>query len=687
MESDNDDTSPSLYFASTQIQSRHEDLERKERSLSKLQKFKNESPTQHKTSEMTMNKPRKKAKPKKPTLKTKKPPTSSLSLNSFVKEMFKNKKTPDPSSILDYFAGDAGKVDEFLQKVETASGLVTNGTQLSDVSSFVHSKKEWEGLLKSIRLRFPDLSKKNQRTLSKISQQLKSLRQPSVSSTDESQSIWSKASRQPSDDLTTEDVKWLYDLDSEKVNEIDTSALHLTEDEDEEKPFYLTLSQAMNDPKSTESDEEDEIEQNAYEEDEEEQKNDEERKEDEAQEDDDDLNHTIHSIRSQSPILISDSESEPEPYILSKQLGSLEDIPSRQEAGPPESVDLLTSIAFNSKNSKEETMVGTQTQPLVIEEKPKSPVKSNGGVIFSSPVKPELSKKPHTPTRWPSNLVITSSPVSSGKESVTPGQKIDDEEHFSTARSVLDDDNYESQFSGLPEIQSSMPSPKRNRLARKRSYMTTTLEYRGNIELPVEVSNDIKMRKITATSAEDNIPDSEESDCEVSLIEISKPSDPIEPPQPRKMPSVLQVPSSPRLTTQSDSYTKLTQMSMKDVRQVYSHLGLAPTKLKATMAEAIEYAAELTGTSIDDLTDAKNMNEEESRMFGKRFIEMTYDKITNSIKMSESLHLKIALFEPIKVETLNQHLKEEEVFPINLDLPFLQKYCDTKGVTTTNAPL
>lgn len=643
MEQEEDDEPASLFFASTQIQSRHEDLEKTEQTLGKLQKFKNDSPP-HKKINVTMQKPPRKPRAKKAEIKKKKASTSSLSLNAFVKETFRNKQKPDPLSILDYFAGDSQKVDQFLSKIEDVARK--DGDSKQEIRPSIHSKEEWEGVLRSIRLRFPNLSTRNQRTLSKISQQLKSLQRSDSESITELPSVWSQASRQPSDSLTTEDMKWLYDLDNaERIKDLDASDLHLNEEEEEEKPFYLTLSQAMDQSKVKDSENEGD--------------------------------ESIQIIDAKSPILISDSESEPEPYIPPNNIAEADDIPSHQVAGPPESVDLLTSIAFNSKCQREDMPVGTQTQPLVVEEAV-LPKENDESIIFSSPVKPVLTKKPKTPTKWPSNLVITSSPVSSGKEDLT--KKGEEEEVFATARSVPD----ETQGSQSPTLQSSMPLPKR-KISRKRSFKTSTLEYWGHVEIPENLSNTIKMRKIPTTSEGDQIPDSEESDCEVSLIEISKPSDPIEPPKPLKNPSILQVPSSPRLSTQSDSFLKLSLLPMKDVREIYLHLGLAPAKLKATMVAAIEYATELTGISIDDLLN--NDTELKARLLGKQFMSMLYDKMTNLIKMSDDLHLKIALFEPINIEAVAQHLKDEDVFPIEIDIPFLQKYCDEKGVSTTNRPI
>lgn len=650
MDHENDDEPASLYFASTQIQSRHEDHEKIERSLGKLQKFKNESPVEPKNINMNMHKPPRKTDSKKTRPKIKKPSTSSLSLNAFVREIYRNKKKSDPLSILDYFAGDTQKVDEFLGKIEEAAGR-ESFSKSEDVSQ-IHSKHDWEDVLKSIRLRFPGISKRNQKTLNKISQQLKGLQRSSSESTEILQSVWSQASRQPSDDLTKDDVKWLYDLDdSDNLKDLDAS-LHLSEedegekeDDEEEKPFYLTLSQAMDHSRVDKSD---------------------------GGED------SLQLVEANTPILISDSESEPEPYIPQHDPTCTDDIPSHQVAGPPESVDVLTSIAFNPKTSKEENPVGTQTQPLVIDQHVQQlPKRTNDSIIFSSPVKPVLSKKPKTPTRWPSNLVITSSPVSSGKE--TP-VKNEDEEVYATAKSDFE----ETQGTQSQIIESSMPLQKR-KFTRKRNFKTSTLEYWGHVEIPEEVLDSIKMRKINAPSEGDEIPDSEESDHEVSLIEISKPSDPIEPPAPRKSPSVLQVPSSPRLTRQSDSFLKLSLLPMKDVREIYQHLGLAPTKLKVTMVEAIEYATELTEMSIDDLLN--DDAEHKARQLGEQFLGMLYDKVTNLIKMSGDLHLKMALFEPINIETVAEHLKEQEVFPIAVDLPFLQKYCDEHGVSTTNRPL
>lgn len=649
MESENDGTQQLLYFASTQIQSRYEEDEEREKPLLDLKKFKRTSPNQHKTTKMAMNAPRKKA--AKPRAKAKKAP-SILSLNAFVKEAYGNRNKPDPLSIVDFFAGDIKKVNEFLRRIDD---VYEHPPPTANLQITTLQKHEWESFLTSIRLKFPNLSSRNRKTLSRVSQQLRSIQRSLSESSENLESIWSQASRQPSDELTTEDIKWLYDIEDGEDDEVHLNLSSLrTNDEDGVRPFYLTLSQAMNDSRLSE-----------------------------AETDNEEIpkNDSPSQEQPPSPVIIHDSESEPEPFEPTKSFGSVEEIPSHQVAGPPESCDVLTSIAFKTKPKRDEFALGTQTQPLIInEDEPKLPTKSNDSVIFSSPVKLNAPLKTKTPTKWPSNLVITSSPVSSEKGDSASKPDDNDEELFATARSVFDDCKMSAYASQSQTIESSLPPPKRS--FKKRSFKTSTIEFQGSLDVPDEGPNNVKMRKLNLTKDGDEVADSEESDCEVSLIEISRPSDPIEPPKPKKMPSILQVPSSPRQSSQPSGQLSLMQIPMKNMRDIFSRLGLAPTKLKATMATTLEYAFELTGLSIDDVVDAEDC-EEMSRKLGEIFTKKVHEKITTLIKLSEDLHMKIALFEPVHVETLAQHLEKHEVFPISLDLPFLQKYCDANGVSTT----
>lgn len=649
MEQEENDSPSSLYFLSTQIQSLHEESERTDQALGKLSKFKNKSPSNKKKIDMRINKPRQSAKMKKKSLKAKPTKANSRSLSAFVKQMFQGERKPDRQSILEYFAGDVSKVDEFLESVENATESRLELRKLVALP-FIHSQEEWEALLKSIRLKFPDLPMKNQKTLKKISQQLETLRNNSDLSPN-LQSIWSQASRQPSENLTAEDVKWLYDLDDvDVVAANDSTVLDTSDDVKEDTPFYLTLSQAMNDDRELSLNEESTQSEKI-----------------------------VDVVRPQSPIVISDSESEPEAYVPTQDA---EEISSHQVAGPPESVDVLTSIAFKSKRN--ETNLGTPTQRNIITEVPFE--YDNETTIFSSPVKHVLPKKPKTPTRWPSALVITSSPVSSGKDEVGN----DEEELFATAKTdisnsvigELDTGGYLLENPQTEAVQSSMPLPRKTN-QEKRVFKTSTVEYQGDIEILHESVNDIKLRKLTSNDTYDQVPDSEDSEGEVSIIEISKPVISSEEIEQIKNPEVLQVPSSPRPTPQSNSHVELHLLLMKEVKELYTNLKLPPTKLKANMIDAIEYAIELTGTRLDTLLRNPD-HEVKSREFGSRFVEMLYDKITNLIKMVDELHLKIALFEPLNVEQIAEHLQEHVEVPIPLDLSFLQGYCDAKGISTTN---
>ena len=233
----------SLHFYSTQIQARHEDQEHKDGKVSQLQRFKNAvgSPKVKAPKPVKVTKPKRKS--------NKKPGTRQInSISAFVRETLGGKKPPDTQSLLDNFLGDQKKLDAFLSEVEQATAmphLLSRRPRGQDLGLF--SKIEWKDFLEKLRLKFPDLSKNNKNTLKLISKRLEKLKRHELdlANSQDLNVIWSQASRQPSGDLSREDLIWLYDLDDDALN--NENSIDHTENVPD-SPLCLTLSQVVDDP-------------------------------------------------------------------------------------------------------------------------------------------------------------------------------------------------------------------------------------------------------------------------------------------------------------------------------------------------------------------------------------------------------------------------------------------------------
>lgn len=234
----------SLYFHSTQIQARHEDQEHQDTKLSQLQRFKNIVTAP----KFKAPKPKQVTKPK----RSKKKQTRQInSISAFVRETLGGKKAPDTQSLLDQFCGDQRKLDEFLIQVELATKMPhLLSKKPHGQESRLFSEFEWKSFVESLRLRFPDLSNGNKKTLHVISRRLHELKKMENGYIDSQDlnSMWSLASRQPSNELSKEELIWLYDLDDEDLHS--DSSIHHKQKNDKDgpdSPLCLTLSQAMDD--------------------------------------------------------------------------------------------------------------------------------------------------------------------------------------------------------------------------------------------------------------------------------------------------------------------------------------------------------------------------------------------------------------------------------------------------------
>lgn len=600
--------SSSLHFLSTQIQSRYDDNIECDRKTSLLQRFKNPTPTFEPPPQKITKKVKRSSKSSKPSKKSAASSKRATSLSAFVRETIGNRSKGNTQSILDFFSGDKDKAEDFLGRIEAATSkphpLSKSG------SSPLFSESEWRSFLDSVKLKFPSLSRTNHKTLKMLTRRIHEMRQnETVSNSQSTQDLdmWSQASRQPSDQLSAEDMKWLYDLDEEQVAN-DVSEIYEDED-DQGKAFFVTLSQVLDGDKEYED--EDEVYDEKY-----------------------DHDH----IYPEQLALVPDSESEPEELdpeeytrleltqsqhgdnsgrvvqVLSlpqispptkpdhTQIGT--QIPSHQV---PESLDILTSISFPPTCKKEMKATSKETE------------------IFSSP--PKLAEF-KTPQNWANNLAITSSPatinesprnqklqidsqflspvkyspeefltaptgleveINSSPKSPSPGERYVDVGTPTRSNEIVDVSiEYQHSGSGIspvvpeslknskyaevsdqevdhhtPEVSPGSPerlstptpvkahgptsllSPTQDSdfslisPIKRKSYITSSMQVYGKVEFQTQTSR-LRLTTVPDVSLDDVIPDSEDEEGEVSIIEISR-----QVPDLDRQTSILQVPSSP----------------------------------------------------------------------------------------------------------------------------------------------
>lgn len=487
-----------LTFLSTQIQSRYEDHNETEKKSLLLQKFKLESPL--------VQLPQQKQVKRRPLLK-KQAKKKNTSLSAFVRETLgATSKNTDLLSILDYFRGDQTKVDEFLGKIEKATAKPHPLSKQN--SSTLFSEKEWKELLDKIQLRFPNLSKKNRKTLKTITRRIREMNEFQSLEPSQELQLWTQASRQPSDTLSAEELKWLYDLDENQVLDENSSELH---EENEPELFFVTLSQVLDERIANLESEPEEIDMEKY--------------------------------SSQPPKESPREKTQTNPLATQKTTQTQEnELISLHQAN--ELLNVLTSLAFAPTFKSEEISKNLAESTAKLG--------ASGDVsVFSSPTKPERHTEFKTPQHWPANLVITSSPNVSPVK-LQKIEKIGEEtaksqEIFLTAPSKFPTQSPSFQPGQKPQeipvSQYSQMSLKLSPENPRKTYVTSTVEVMGKVEMQSSKLSQVKLAIIPSESnlSDDFVADSEE-DCETSLIEITRP---VEVPEITRQTSVLQVPSSP----------------------------------------------------------------------------------------------------------------------------------------------
>lgn len=269
-----------LHFLSTQMQARHEEFEDQESNINKRKQiltrmnlFKNEE----EQSSIRHNLP-----VVKKTISKKKPKKKSnkvTSLSSFVRENMGNKNTiteirkgdsnrSTQLSILEYFSGDKKKVNEILKRIEKEESLndsklnvdlrkhIDSTPKPSD-AQILYTREEWADIVKRIKLKFPQLSPRVDKSLKTISKRIQRISDIEKIENENNTNLpmWSQASFLPEEKLDDEDLKRLYDLNDEQMVN-DNSVI--VQDSLHDRPFVMTLSQALAELSDLKSDENEE---------------------------------------------------------------------------------------------------------------------------------------------------------------------------------------------------------------------------------------------------------------------------------------------------------------------------------------------------------------------------------------------------------------------------------------------
>lgn len=529
-ESQNDS---SLYFLSTQIQSRHEDQEQADTTLRKLGRFKN-TPEGSKRTHIRENKVKKSKRKKAPTNSRK-----TTSISAFVRETLGKKKISNTQGILDYFKGDSQRVSDFISEIESATaGPHLLSRKPPGDKNVLFSEAEWKAFVDKLQLRFPNLSSKNKKSLKAVTKQLDALRRRERMSMEADEStgeggkvIWTQASRQPSSEMTPEDIRWLYDLDEDQLtNETSLDELSLSQ----QGPSCFTLSQVLGESQVDNLPSQDSWTS--------------------AQGND---SHLGEFVEDSEPDMGEFSKSQIEQYMTEgKSLVSLPCIEdSAQEphtfytpSTPGQNLNCATlynaqkdvgAMLFHQKISQNSSSINIFSSiafaPTCDSVNPAHAGKTlePEGYLTDSQVEDVFK----TPTKWPDHLQISSSPLSS-KKSTQNGLPP------SALKLPLQD--MRGHGTGVEYLQFS-PTTRSNQNYPK--YTSDVVEFHGHVELAEKSRFILKSlpKELHLAQAQDHISDSEDDTHEVSFIEVMKPvdfcSELMSPP--KKAQRYLQVPSSP----------------------------------------------------------------------------------------------------------------------------------------------
>ncbi|CAH2355404.1 structure-specific endonuclease subunit Slx4p [[Candida] railenensis] len=756
-EEDNPFLESSVNFVSTQMQGRLEELHSESlvqdaqmAKLSQLERFRSFN-TSLTSGADTKPKLRKKTAVLKPNKK------KSISITNLMKEKYSKEAHSQESkdkltqfTICSFYSGKKGKVSEIIKRIEREEGngdgriKPSEGNPKSDLQESVdielddndkltYSKREWNLILKKIKVKFPNLSSKTKRSLQNASRQINRQMSTLRSGTDtEEGGMWSQQAGTPTpEELDIEDIRWLYNLSDEQVRLLGTTGggVHRSSFSEEsgifeDGPFVTTLSQVMEplSEKKLSAPREDNI---AEETDEDHESEDEYTEAEEGEEEDQE--EIPNSSPEFSPIKIRSVDSSPK-LEVQESVYQKEPISSHQRESlfswntlslplqetQEKQVEMVnTSSSSPSKHVREPEEIFSSSvthtpqkikkvlEPLVVEEIVSSPVRP--AEVFKTPVKktklPIISNPDSSPTKSVGQADIDQSSAQLHQEQID--SPIVPQQQTSLSSSSV----YSTALANFARTDTSLAIPKKR-------YHTSIVEISGEIELIEDIpenSDNVKIRKIGTRieppiDSEDEIADSEEEskpNTSISIIEISREIINNEDLQ-KGNTSIMQVPSSPRnqfgaildsdflksdehevkearegrteaeaeaVKEEIDTFSKMTATQLKES---FIKLGLKPVKGKAKMVQV-----------LNELSQHVDLSQKE--VDGEDFQKNINNKINDRIQGNGYWYEKVLSFEPIILSDLQNWLEVDE--GISLDTDILERYCDIMGITTKVKPL
>ncbi|CAI5759486.1 unnamed protein product [Candida verbasci] len=678
------ETNDEVYFNSTQMQSAHEQLlsqqkqeERSKLAISKLNVFKNNDDS------VDFVKPNT-TKPKKFKSTNNVSKKNNKSMSSKVRESYESNK-------LSYFARNQSKITDFIQ------GL----NKLEDIHKIKQSKeveiytpKEWQLLIRHIKLKFPDLSTKNKKSLKEINKKIVENQNATQQSIDNEEcSLWDHAKSQPESALSNDELKWLYDLDEEQMNYNGSSFLDVEDESDcMTPPFVVTLSQNDKDKSNHMESINIHIE----------------------NESSDHLQQENLNLPTQTDTeIISDSESDIEELKFSKvQVFQTiyEETTNESRQRIPEFDPLISFQSFpitvkyqrqggelEVTSSQPETINGDPVMTPGSQQRPIE-VSSDDNLEKISPLKTPTKKKNQN---FISPLKVIPESVEHSQLNNETGDETDEEiivssdaeSVYSTAKENFESNRtssikrpsqpsllklIESSSSSDVDIDddyptSSMPLPKN---LNRKTLKTSVLEIPRalNVKDYDDEKHHIKLRNLNDGKKEviniDEIPDSEYSEDEdICIIEITREMEDNNKPN-KSDTSILQVPSSPGvISDETILTTNISNLQFHELKELFKQFNLKPVQGKLKMIEIIENLTFLI-KPVNILT-----------LTSQEFQDEVFKNITNLIRQDNEFYETILTYKPIKLTTLQDWLNRQD-FLIELDV--LRLYCDNNLITTTN---
>lgn len=661
----NEHMSDNVYFESISMQLNYEEFEAQAQQKGNLTEVKNS------LSHFQMNK----SKPN--TIKVKKAPTTKRkarakikSINSHVSARYKPQERHEEEDILDFFLKRKHNLSSILEGVQDLENeTIENINQYKEPrnsDSQLFTQDEWHQILRKIKLRYPDLSAKTRKSLKYITTKLEHLKK--ASQHEDLPQLWSQAAEMPENGLVNDDIKWLYELDDQQM---DQGSSFCNNDEDSDHKMYvMTLSQALGEhAESFKQNPNEEVEIVL-----------------DSSPEPSQLQHTDNL----QPLLEGDENSQLQTQILLDD--SQEANRAKVDVSSVEAlIQLANTLESQTQKPQKKNVIQKQASVIVPDYLVLECSKKEEIILSSSPTRD--NEVFHTPKFLVESVRSTPLLRTSriGHLVISPlklplPDRVDiTQSIYSTARSSPTKTKGRSRTN---ERDASIFAP-----ARKK-YRTSTIEVAGDV--PVRTTEKLKVLSTHNTTIDSEVEDSEDENHSYSVIEITHEVNDNESVAHHEKDegqfSIIQVPSSPSnvgidhesengtvsktTSIMSISQGQLNTIPATQMRNALKQLGFPLERSKADMIQQLERAAKISGTSLPVLLNSDaSLDETKSQI---------HQVISEHIHQNQLWHERILSYEPIVLEEFKQWLESVDE-SLLFSVSFLQNYCDIQGITTTLA--